>query len=335
MNKMKNQTNKIILVTSGEPGGIGVDLCVTLANISFNPDYIIVIIGDAECIKARAELLKISITVRCINKLEEIFDNNLKNITNQLLVLNIKCKNIDTVGRLCLDNVPYVLECLDTAIHYCTLQIASAVVTCPISKEIINRTGIYFTGHTEYLANATHTKKVVMMLANKFMKVALVSTHIPLKDVAQYITKDTLTETIRIIINDFKDKYNIPNPKIAVCGLNPHAGEGGYLGDEEINIINPVIEHFALQGYLVSGSYPADTIFNKAHEFDVILAMYHDQGLPVLKYADFYDGINVTLGLPIVRTSVDHGVALDLAGKNLASNKSLIAAITYAIDMST
>ena len=188
-------------------------------------------------------------------------------------------------------------------------------------------------GHTEYLAEKFGIPKVIMMLANQYMKVALLTTHLPLKDVALRVTKDNLNQTLKIIIEYFTGKFGIANPKIAVCGLNPHAGDGGYLGLEEIEIINPVINEWQQKGYNVSGSHSADSVFLNAKNYDLILAMYHDQGLPVLKYSGFESGINVTLGLPIIRTSVDHGTAINLAGTGLANSESLMYAIEFAINI--
>jgi 4-hydroxythreonine-4-phosphate dehydrogenase len=205
----------------------------------------------------------------------------------------------------------------------------SAMVTCPLHKGIINDSGLKFSGHTEYLAGISQTNKVVMMLLNQHMRVALATTHVPLKDVANGITAESLTTTLNILIKDMQNIFAINKPRIAVCGLNPHAGEDGYLGMEEIETINPVIKQFQAQGHDVYGSIPADTLFteDKLQHCDAVLAMYHDQGLAPLKYAGFGKSVNITLGLPFIRTSVDHGTALDIAGKNLASSDSLLEAI--------
>ena len=211
----------------------------------------------------------------------------------------------------------------------------AAMVTAPVQKSIINDAGIAFTGHTEYLAAKTHTEKVVMMLAGGGMRVALASTHIALRKVADAITAASLTRTIQIILTDLKNKFGIAKPRLLVTGLNPHAGEGGHMGSEEIDVIAPVIAQFQNSGHDVRGPYPADTLFQPRYldDADAVLAMYHDQGLSVLKYASFGRGVNITLGLPMIRTSVDHGTALDLAGKNAADEGSMLAAIVAAHEM--
>ncbi len=318
----------VILVTSGEPGGIGPDICLDLANMVISNAHRIVVLADIELLYARAKCLNKNIK---LIKIKEVEDTNHVLDKGSLYVLDIKCPNLDTLGILRVENAKYVMQILDTAITLCKEGKSRTIVTAPLSKEIINKSGHMFMGHTEYLAQAFNRDKVVMMLANNVLKVALLTTHLPLKEVPQQITKANLRETLNIIINSFNDNYRIENPRIAVCGLNPHAGEGGYLGMEEFDIINPVINEFKQNGYNVSGSYPADTIFMRSSDFDVILAMYHDQGLPVLKYSGFVDGVNITLGLPIIRTSVDHGTALDLAGSGRVLSASLINAVNYAI----
>jgi 4-hydroxythreonine-4-phosphate dehydrogenase len=212
----------------------------------------------------------------------------------------------------------------------------SAIVTAPVHKGIINDSGIAFTGHTEYFAELTRAPLPVMMLATKTLRVALATTHLPLKDVSAAITIESLSQVVTIIDNDLKKWWGIPQPRIAVCGLNPHAGEGGHLGDEEIRVITPAIKQLAAQGIRVSGPLPADTAFvpRILADCDAVLAMYHDQGLPVIKHAGFDTAVNITLGLPILRTSVDHGTALDLAGTGRADPGSLAAAISLAIELS-
>src|SRR6185437_1570001 len=353
-------TKTIIVITLGEPGGIGADICLDIPVID---DCTLVIIGDIQLIKNRALLLNKPKTFRQVflnDKHPQVHDlapdllevgegravgahhspviptclnKERDHITNEILVLHVACPVLDTVGSLHSENADYVLKLMDIAADLCEKGVAAAMVTAPVNKEIINKAGYKFSGHTEYLAEKFACDKVVMMLANPLMKVALLTTHLPLKDVASKITQSNIQQTLEIIIGFFKEHYKIDNPRIGVCGLNPHAGEGGYLGVEEVDTINPEIHRWQDLGYNISGAYPADTIFNHLADFDVILAMYHDQGLPVLKYADFDNGINITLGLPILRVSVDHGTALSLAGTGLASSKSLIYAINQAISL--
>ena len=241
-----------------------------------------------------------------------------------------------TPGRLDVANGRYVLNLLDRATDGATAGEFSAMVTAPVHKGVINDAGVPFTGHTEYLAERTHAPLPVMMLASKAMRVALATTHLPLKDVSAAITIDSLCKIVTIMHHDLTQWWGIPTPRIAVCGLNPHAGESGHLGDEEIRVIGPAIEHLKAQGLHVSGPLPADTAFvpRILAGFDAVLAMYHDQGLPVIKHAGFDTAVNITLGLPILRTSVDHGTALDLAGTGRADSNSLASAIALAIELS-
>lgn len=316
-----------ILVTMGDPAGIGPDICLDIIKHQFSQE--IVVIGDVNVLKLRAEILNKNVPIEVI-EVDDLV--NLKPST-KLRVLHIECPNTVVAGVLNPENSAYVLKTLDLAVGLCKKNFAAAIVTAPVNKEIINQSGIKFLGHTEYLAQKFQIDKVVMMLANKNMKVALLTTHLPLKDVALQVTKDNLNQTLKIITDYFKEKYKISNPKIAVCGLNPHAGDGGYLGLEEIEIINPVINEWITKGHNITGSHSADSVFLDAGKYDVILAMYHDQGLPVLKYSGFESGINVTLGLPIIRTSVDHGTAVNLSGTGLANSESLIHAIEFAINI--
>lgn len=235
-------------------------------------------------------------------------------------------------GKLNPANARYVLETIKTATLGCLDGRYDAMVTNPIHKGVINEGGIAFSGHTEYLAELTDTPQVVMMLLNKVMKVALVTTHLPLKEVAQSITAEKIKSVIAIMTRDLKAHFALKNPHIGVCGLNPHAGEGGHLGHEENEIIIPALDEMRQQGYQLSGPIPADTLFttHNVKRYDAILAMYHDQGLAPLKYAGFGESVNMTLGLPIIRTSVDHGTALDIAGRGVADAGSLTAAIELA-----
>lgn len=238
-------------------------------------------------------------------------------------------------GQLDPDNSPYVLQLLDRALAGCRSGEFAAMVTAPVHKGVINDAGIPFTGHTEYLAEQTHTPHVVMMLAGGGLRVALATIHLPLKAVSSALTQESLAQTLRILHADMGSKYAIDEPRILVTGLNPHAGEGGYLGREEIEVITPVLERLRAEGMTLIGPLPADTLFTPPilSQGDCVLAMYHDQGLPVLKYASFGQGINVTLGLPIIRTSVDHGTALELAGSGRADPGSLFVAVEQAIEM--
>jgi 4-hydroxythreonine-4-phosphate dehydrogenase len=252
-----------------------------------------------------------------------------------LLVEHDSLATPSTPGRLDTANSRYVLNLLDRAIDGACSGEFSAIVTAPVHKAVINDSGVPFTGHTEYLAERTHAPLPVMMLASKAMRVALATTHLPLKDVSNAITVDSLCKIVTIMHHDLAKWWGIPTPRIGVCGLNPHAGEGGHLGDEEIRVIGPAIEQLNARGLQVSGPLPADTAFVPRFlaGFDAILAMYHDQGLPVIKHAGFDTAVNITLGLPILRTSVDHGTALDLAGTGRADPNSLASAIALAIEL--
>lgn len=250
-------------------------------------------------------------------------------------IRHVPLKKSAQAGRLDPDNARYVLDLLDAALAGCRSGKFAAMVTAPVHKGVINDAGIAFTGHTEYLAEKTYTPRVVMMLAGAGLRVALATTHLALKDVPAAITRDELETTLRILHADLRAKFGFDRPRILVAGLNPHAGEGGHMGREEIEVIAPVLDKLRAEGMELVGPLPADTLFTKnvlagSH---AQLAMYHDQGLAVLKYAAFDEGINVTLGLPIIRTSVDHGTALELAGTGRASATSLYAAVDAAIDM--
>lgn len=327
----KMNKKPLICITTGEPAGIGPEICLDLVNSPYVDNYNLLLIGDVHLLSKRAELVGKGIDFIIISDPDDF--PVLK--CGQLAVFHIDCPNHDCIGRPLAINASYVLNTLNIAIDLCKKGMSKVIVTAPVNKDVLNRGEISFSGHTEYFAEKFGVKKVVMMLANNMLRVALLTTHISLADVPYQITSENLDSVIRIIHDSFTSNFNQPQPRIAVCGLNPHAGENGHLGMEEINIINPVIKKWQQDGYLVSGSYPADTIFNRAREFDVILAMYHDQGLPVLKYSGFETGVNITLGLPIIRTSVDHGTALDLAGTGKALSASLHSAIEIAIQLSS
>jgi 4-hydroxythreonine-4-phosphate dehydrogenase len=318
-----------IALTSGEPAGIGPDLAILLA--SQNHHCEIITIGSSTLLQERAQQLNLAINI-------EPFDAasprsfNKKNI---LKVLNIALSEDVISGTLNSANAPYVINILDAAIAGCKTNTFDAMVTAPVQKSILNDAGIPFSGHTEYLAEQTQTKKVVMMLATSSLRVALATTHLPLRDVADAINPSLLEEVIHILHHDLQHFFGIKQPRILISGLNPHAGEGGHLGREEIDIIIPTIEKLTAEGLLLIGPLPADTLFTPKHlsNADAVLAMYHDQGLPVLKYQGFGQAANITLGLPIIRTSVDHGTALDLAGSGNIDSGSLTTAINIALEM--
>jgi len=318
-----------IVLTSGEPAGIGPDLCVALTQ-SIQASEIIVIV-DPNLIAERAKQLGISIELELadLTKTASIVPKGV------LRYLPVKLTEKVTAGRLNSHNAHYVIDTLQIALDGSLEGVFDAIVTAPVHKGVINQAQVPFTGHTEFFADGADVDKVVMMLATEQLRVALVTTHLPLAKVSDAISQQSLTEVLTILIKSMKQQFDIQSPKVAVCGLNPHAGEGGYLGTEEIDVIEPVIANFQAQGEHVSGPWPADTIFveEKLADFDVVLAMYHDQGLPVLKHQGFGKAVNITLGLPFIRTSVDHGTALDLAGSGLATITSLQAAIDMANTM--
>ena len=314
-----------IVISSGEPSGIGLDLCVLLSTKKF-PAFITVV-GDKNALADRAAQLNKSITFYENTSIEHKGDHSLS--IHHIPV----CENIQT-GLLNPKNNQYVIDVLNFALDGCLNKSFDALVTAPIHKSIINESQP-FTGHTEYIAHYTDTKNEVMMLTSKTMKVALVTTHVPLSQVSRLITSEKLEQTLRTIHRDLIHRFKINSPKIFVAGLNPHAGENGILGLEEINILTPVINKLKLEGMLIDGPLPADTLFTEKYiqKADCFLAMYHDQGLAVFKHANFGLGVNVTLGLPIIRTSVDHGTAIDLAGVGNIDPNSFYSAIDLAIDL--
>ncbi|CAM8389605.1 PdxA Pyridoxal phosphate biosynthesis protein [Candidatus Methylopumilus universalis] len=314
-----------IVISSGEPSGIGLDLCVLLSTKKF-PAFITVV-GDKNALADRAAQLNKSITFYENTSIEHKGDHSLS--IHHIPI----CENIQT-GLLNPKNNQYVIDVLNFALDGCLNKSFDALVTAPIHKSIINESQP-FTGHTEYIAHYTNTKNEVMMLTSKTMKVALVTTHVPLSQVSRLITSEKLEQTLRTIHRDLIHRFKINSPKIFVAGLNPHAGENGILGLEEINILTPVINKLKLEGMLIEGPLPADTLFTEKYiqKADCFLAMYHDQGLAVFKHANFGLGVNVTLGLPIIRTSVDHGTAIDLAGVGNIDPNSFYSAIDLAIDL--
>lgn len=318
-----------VVVTSGELAGIGLDLCAMLASRPLPAD--IVVIADQSALQTRAQQLGLKIEIQPYDARSRKPHQG----QGQLTVLNLASANAVTAGMLDPGNSAYVLSMLRRAVHGCLESEFDAMATAPVHKGIINDAGIAFTGHTEFLAEETNTPQVVMMLVGGGMRVALATRHLPLAAVPKAITQQSLETTLRILHHDLVVNFGLENPRILVAGLNPHAGEGGYLGTEEITVITPVLEKLRAEGMTLLGPLPADTLFtpHNLKKGDCVLAMYHDQGLPVLKHASFGGGVNVTLGVPIIRTSVDHGTALDLAGKGTADIGSLLAAIELAIDL--
>ena len=315
-----------IAITTGEPAGIGPDLCVALARHRFDAELIL--IGDPRLLADRADALGQQLSLPLFNPDDEPE-------AGRLTVYPVALRTPVEAGKLDTANAPYVLDVLDCAIQGCTDKLFHALVTAPVHKGIINDAGIPFTGHTEYLAEKTGASQVVMMLAAPGLRVALATTHLPLAAVPAAITRTSLEAVLRCLHAELQNKFSIQNPNILVAGLNPHAGEDGHLGREEIDVIEPVIRLLSAQGMRLSGPLPADTLFTPPflQKADAVLAMYHDQGLPVLKYMGFGHAVNITLGLPIIRTSVDHGTALDKAATGQADAGSLITAIECAIDL--
>lgn len=313
-----------LVLTCGEPAGIGPDLAVIQAATP-RPDARVVVAGNKALLAERAQLLGISLTLR------DFTADAAPAKAGELLVLDHPLSTSVVPGQLNPANAGHVLSVLDSAIEGCLNGRFDAMVTAPLHKGVINNAGIAFTGHTEYLAKKTDAWPV-MMLATGDFRVALVTTHLSLRDVPDAVTTDRVEKVLRILHHDLTHQFGITSPHIVVAGLNPHAGESGHMGREEIDVINPVLESLRAEGMRLTGALPADTLFTPRHldEADAVLAMYHDQGLPVLKYAGFGNAVNVTLGLPIIRTSVDHGTALDLAGSGRIDSGSLQAAIAMA-----
>jgi len=291
-----------------------------------------VAIADPELLRERADQLGIPIVLETL----DLNSTPQLHRPGSLSILPVALACRSQPGKLDVRNASYVIETLQQAVNACLKGDVSALVTAPVQKSVINDAGIPFSGHTEFLAAATATARVVMMLATPSLRVALATTHLPLAAVPAAITRPLLREALHILVKDLIEKFGVPSPRIAVLGLNPHAGEGGHMGREEIDVIIPELEALRSEGMHLLGPLPADTAFNPKvlEQCDVVFAMYHDQGLPVLKYAGFGNAINITLGLPIIRTSVDHGTALDLAGSGHADAGSLEQALLQAIAMS-
>lgn len=355
--------SKPLLVTSGEPAGIGMDIILALASDGQlqSLKHPIWVTANESALLQRADQLRKRGTLQqrptwrsiSVDQLEAL---SLESVTREgsshgetdeghpdFIVIDIPVKVPVQAGMIEVNNAGMVAEQLAIAHQLAMSGQIAAIVTGPLQKSALIDAGIrlqdgsMFSGHTEYFMQKSHCDKVVMMLANPAMKVALVTTHLPLGAVSAAITKENVRKTVQIVLEDLQHKFALESPKILVCGLNPHAGEGGHLGREEIEIINPVLQEFRQQGYDVSEAMPADTLFTQRHlaTCDAVIAMYHDQGLPVLKSHGFGDTVNITLGLPYIRTSVDHGTALDLAGTGKASASSLYQALIMAQQMAT
>lgn len=317
-----------IALTSGEPAGIGPELCLAIARRPFAAELVCLV--DRDLLEARARVVRSEVAL-----LDYDPASSLPHSPGRLQVLHVPCEAPSAPGKLDARNAAYVVRLLERAADGCVAREFDALATAPVQKSVINDAGIAFTGHTEFLAHRTRAPLPVMLLTAGTLRVALATTHLPLKDVSAAITFERIVETLRIVDREMKRLWSIAQPRIAVCGLNPHAGEGGHLGDEEARIIAPAIARCRDEGIGVDGPLPADTAFvpRTLERYDVVLAMYHDQGLPVLKHAGFGTAVNVTLGLPIVRTSVDHGTALDLAGTGRADPGSLAAAVALAVEL--
>ncbi len=323
------QIDKPLVVTAGEPAGVGPELCLALAHEDLPAE--IVVVGDPDILRSRAKKTGIATTI------VELYASDVGSThasPGELLVIAESFPVQAECGKPDPANAEALLNGLRFAVNGCLQGRFAGLVTAPLHKGVINDAGITFTGHTEFLAELTDTTLPVMLLVAGDLRVALASTHMPLRSVPDYLSPSGLRDVLTILITDLQSKFGIEAPEVVVCGLNPHAGEGGHLGTEDDTIIAPVVAEFVANGHNVRGPLPADTAFTPAtgHK-DAVLAMYHDQGLPVLKYAGFGNSVNVTLGLPIIRTSVDHGTALDIAGTGKADSGSLIAAVNLAAEL--
>lgn len=318
-----------ILLTLGEPAGIGPDITSKIAQTAWNAELIVV--GDPTLLLARAELLDQTLKIVPVDLKTPAQPHQTGTLKFIPVPLNAPCQP----GQLNILNAPYVVECLEKAVSACLSGHADALVTGPIQKSLLNEAGIPFSGHTEFLASACHIPEALMLFVVDTLKVALMTTHIPISQVAQEITKPHLQNTLRLLASELNKKFGLAKPNILVCGLNPHAGEQGHIGREEIDIMQPALNELREENFNIMGPLSADTIFTPKYLklADCILAMYHDQALPVIKHLGFGHAVNVTLGLPIIRTSVDHGTALDIAGTKKADASSLEAAIRLAIDL--
>jgi len=322
-------SNQRVVITPGEPAGIGPDVTLQLAQRDWPVE--LVVCADPALLLDRAAKLGLPLTLRDYQPGTAAQPQQAGTLT----VLPVGLPQPVIAGELCVANSHYVLETLARACDGCLNGEFAALITGPVHKGVINDAGIPFSGHTEFFAERAQCERVVMMLATEELRVALATTHLPLKDVSAAITRDSLHEVIGILHADLQRKFGLASPHIFVCGLNPHAGEGGHMGREEIDVIIPALDELRQQGMLLTGPLPADTLFQPKYlqHADAVLAMYHDQGLPVLKYQGFGRAVNITLGLPFIRTSVDHGTALELAGLGNADAGSFITALNLAITM--
>lgn len=326
-----NKSRQTLVITPGEPAGIGPDLLIQLAAEGRNGDWLLV--ADPQLLEQRAAELKLRVCLQEVTD-TEVAEGRLPKIESGCLrVWPVSLSAPVTAGELNPANAAYVLETLKRATDACLKGWVKGLVTGPVHKGVINQAGYAFSGHTEFLQERCASEQVVMLLATEELRVALVTTHLPLKDVAAAITPLRLKQIIRILHRDLQERFGYPNPRILVCGLNPHAGEDGHLGREELEVITPTLNQLRQEeGFELLGPWPADTLFTEKNlaQGDAVLAMYHDQGLPVLKYQGFGRAANITLGLPIIRTSVDHGTALELAASGQANTGSLLTALQYA-----
>ncbi|URQ61468.1 4-hydroxythreonine-4-phosphate dehydrogenase PdxA [Pantoea alhagi] len=322
-------SNARVVITPGEPAGIGPDVTLQLAQRDWPVE--VVVCASPQLLTERAQQLGLPLTLRQYQPGTPAQPQRAGTLT----VLPVELAAPVTAGELTVANSHYVLETLARACDGCLSGEFSALITGPVHKGVINDAGIAFSGHTEFFADRAACERVVMMLATEELRVALATTHLPLKAVSDAITEASLYEVISILHQDLQRKFGISQPHILVCGLNPHAGEGGHMGREEIDTIIPALDKLRQQGMQLTGPLPADTLFQPKYlqHADAVLAMYHDQGLPVLKYQGFGRAVNITLGLPFIRTSVDHGTALELAGQGNADAGSFITALNLAINM--
>jgi len=317
-----------LLLTPGEPAGIGPEISCRLA--LNRPELLLV--ADPALLEQTCSSLGLKLEIECMDPEQA---TATAPSPGRIRCWPVAMRYPSTPGRLDPGNAPYVLECLERSAGACLSGRADGMVTAPIHKGVINDAGVPFSGHTEFLAERAGIERVVMLLTAGLLRVALVTTHVPLREVADAITPERLKSTLEILNRELIDRFNLERPRIAVLGLNPHAGEAGHLGREEIDVIEPVLITARADGLNLCGPLPADTAFlpDQLKTFDAVLAMYHDQGLPVLKHAGFGHSVNVTLGLPFIRTSVDHGTALDLAGQGRADLGSLQAAVELALEL--